>query len=63
MTDITPLDYGWKLSDDHARLTIKWFEGEQIPADIENSVEIEDESDDEYVQYEPDDEYDSDTEY
>ena len=45
---LAEIDYGWKLSDDHEFLDIKWFEGEQVPAAVENIVELE-ESDEEVI--------------
>ena len=38
---LAEIDYGWKISDDNEFLDIKWFEGEQVPAAIENIVELE----------------------
>ena len=42
------IDYGWKLSDDNEFLDIKWFEGKQVPAAIENIEELEN-SDEEVI--------------
>ena len=33
LVDVSPLDYGYELYDD--QIQIKWFEGEQVPAVIE----------------------------
>ena len=47
--DLSPIDYGWKLSDGY--LEIRWFDGEQVPSEIEcldpteEKEECEEESD------------------
>ena len=44
---ITPLDYGWQLSE--AKMQIKWYDGEQVLLEIEELIEEDDdESDIEY---------------
>ena len=47
LSDITPLDYGWKLSEDNTHLDINWFIGEQVPLVIEHISELDSESEDE----------------
>ena len=45
---LAEIEYGWKLSDDNKSLDVKWFEGEQVSAAIENIDELE-ESDGEVI--------------
>ena len=45
---MTPIDYGWKLTHDKEYLCINWFEGEQVPQeveDIEAGFELDDDDD------------------
>ena len=37
--DYTPIDYGWKLSKCGSYLEINWFEGDQVPPEIESPEE------------------------
>ena len=39
---LTPFDYSWTLSSNF--LTVKWFEGEQVP-DVIDKIEYRDDSD------------------
>ena len=39
---LTPLDYGWALSNNV--LTIKWFDGRQVP-EVIDKIEYRDDSD------------------
>ena len=52
---ITPLDYGWQLSE--GKMQIKWYDGEQVPFEIEELIAEDDESD---IEYEDDSENDTD---
>ena len=51
---MNPLDHGWDM-DISGRLMIRWFEGEQVPGDIEDLVgNIDIESDDDLYHEEED---------
>ena len=39
VSDYTPIDYGWKLSKCGNYLEINWFEGNQVPLEIESLEE------------------------
>ena len=39
VSDYTPIDYGWKLSKCGNYLEINWFEGNQVPVEIESLEE------------------------
>ena len=36
-SNYTPLDFGWKLSNDKERLVLDWFDGDQIPCTLEDT--------------------------
>ena len=36
VSDYTPIDYGWKLSKCGNYLEINWFQGYQVPPEIES---------------------------
>ena len=50
---LTPLDYGWELSD--GKMQIKWYEGVQVPLEMEELIEDEEETDDEETDVEDED--------
>ena len=67
VSDYTPIDYRWKLSKCGNYLEIDWFEGDQVPPEIESSLEetnisneeminkyVEDSDDNIYERYESD---------
>jgi len=49
--DHTPIDFGWELGGNQEYLQVKWFEGDQVPPQLEfidndiNAEESEDEID------------------
>ena len=44
MYELTPIDYGWKLLRGSNLLTDKWFEGQQVPQEIEDVQALDDEA-------------------
>ena len=52
LCNYTPLDYGWELSKEKTKIQVKWFEGDQVP------FELEELSDDDENAGETDEEYD-----
>ena len=41
MYKLTPIDYGWILSNDGNFLSVKWFEGQQVPKEIDEIKGLE----------------------
>ena len=54
MYELTPIDYDWILSKDGNFLSIKWFEGEQVPTEIDEIESLEECDEDEEEENESD---------
>ena len=54
----TPIDFGWQLNNGN-KIEIKWFEGEQVPTELEESNDNDDDEtdDDDITDEEDEDEY------
>ena len=54
----TPIDFGWQLNNGD-KIEIKWFEGEQVPTELEESNDNDDDEtdDDDITDEEDEDEY------
>ena len=57
---LNPLDYGWDM-DTTGTLMIRWFDGEQVPEEVEDLVnDVDIESDDDLYNEESEDENEDD---
>ena len=45
VNEFTPIDFGWKLSECGDYLEMNWFEGEQIPSEVESTNSTDQDTD------------------
>ena len=57
VSDCTPVDYGWELPKCGNYLEINWFEGDQVPPEIESREETNIRNEEMFNEYDKDSDY------